>query len=473
MTTHAEWTVAIVGYALTWLAIPHVLLAGKRPAATLAWVWSILLFPYLGAIAYFAFGADRMKRRRLRRISKRAIPSHGQSPRASSALEAAAPPIRALLRGLVNINRIPLSTADHVNLLVDAAEFYPRLSEAIRQAHHHVHIEFFIWRNDQRGREFVELLAAAARRGVVVRLLLDQIGCIGVSRRFFQPLVDAGGKFSWFYPLPFGRQLRFVNLRNHRKLQIIDGAIAFVGGMNIGEEYARPREHADYWRDAQIELRGNVVVHLQEAFATDWLFATEERIEAPEFYPDHEAHGDHLCQVIAGGPDLPREPIPKSLVALLNAAERRVWIATGYFVPDILVLAALQLCAARGVEVRLLISGKSDHPLLVKVSRSYYEELLRFGVRVFEYSVGINHAKTILVDDDWLMVGSANSDNRSMRLNFELNVLVQAPRAARELETMLGEDFEASREITLFDFLHRPLRRRLIEAALRPFAPLL
>ncbi len=473
MTTQTEWTIGVVGYVLSWLAIPHVLLAGKRPAATLAWVWSILLFPYLGAIAYFAFGADRIKRRRLRRIAHRAIPEHDQSPRASSALEAAPPQIQALLRGLVNINRIPLSTADHVDLLVDASEFYPRLREAIRQARHHVHIEFFIWRDDRHGQEFVELLAAAAQRGVVVRLLLDQIGCIGVSRHFFQPLVDAGGHFSWFYTLPFGRHVRFVNLRNHRKIQIIDGAMAFVGGMNLGDEYARPRGDADYWRDAQLELRGNVVVHLQEAFATDWLFATEERIDAPEYYPDREVQGAHLCQVIAGGPDLPREPIPKSLVALLNSAQRRVWIATGYFVPDILVLAALQLCAARGVEVRLLISEKSDHPLLVKVGRSYYEELLRFGVQVFEYSVGINHAKTILVDDDWLMVGSANSDNRSMRLNFELNVLVQAPQAARELAAMLGEDFAASREITLLDFLHRPLRRRLLEAALRPFAPLL
>ena len=471
--TGAKWTAAVVGYLLTWFAIPHVLLSGKRPASTLAWVWAILLFPYLGAITYFAIGADRIKRRRMRRIARRVLPAHGQSARASSELEAASPQTQALLKGLANINRIPLSTADYAELLVDAVEFYPRLKEAIAQARHHVHVEFFIWRNDECGREFVEALAAAARRGVVVRLLLDQLGCLGTGRRFFQPLIDAGGHFSWFYSLPFGRHSRFINLRNHRKLQIIDGTTAFVGGMNIGREYAYPRGDANYRRDAQVELRGNVGVHLQEAFATDWLFATGERIDAPEFYPNQEIRGAHLCQVIAGGPDLPREPIPKSLVALLNFAQRRVWIATGYFVPDILVLAALQLCAARGVEVRLLVSAKSDHPLMVEVGRSYYEELLRFGVRIFEYSRGIIHAKTILLDDGWLMVGSANSDNRSMRLNFELNVLVQAPAAARELESMLGEDFTGSREITLLDFTHRPLRRRLLEAALRPFAPLL
>jgi cardiolipin synthase len=473
MTTGAEWAALIGGYLLTLLAIPHVLLAGKRPASTLAWVWSILLFPYVGALAYFALGADRIKRRRLRRVARKPLPAHGESPRARSGLEAAPPATQALLRALVNINRIPLSTADYAELLVDAAEFYPRLAEAIRAARHHVHVEFFIWRDDRHGTEFRDLLADAARRGVVVRLLLDQIGCIGLSRRFFQPLIDAGGHFSWFYSLPFGRHSRFINLRNHRKLQIVDGAAAFVGGMNVGDEYAGLRGSGAYWRDAQLELRGNVVTHLQEAFATDWLFATGETIDAPEYYPDHEASGGHLCQVVAGGPDLPREPIPKSLVAVLNAAKKRIWIATGYFAPDILVLAALQLCAARGVEVRLLVSEKSDHRFLVEIGRSYYEELLRFGVRVFEYSVGINHAKTILLDEDWIMVGSANSDNRSMRLNFELNVLVQAPKAALELEAMFTEDFAASREITLRDFLHRPWRRRLLEAALRPLAPLM
>jgi cardiolipin synthase len=308
---------------------------------------------------------------------------------------------------------------------------------------------------------------------VVVRLLLDQIGCLGVNRRFFQPLVDAGGHFSWFYSLPFGRHVRLANLRNHRKLQIIDARIAFVGGMNIGEEYAKPPGDPEYWRDAQIELGGAVITQLQEAFATDWLFATHERIDAPDYFAPADSTGEQLCQVIAGGPDLPREPIPKSLVALINAAQKRVWISTGYFAPDLLVLAALQLCAARGVEVRVLISEKSDSPFLLHVGRSYYEEMLRFGVRIFEYSVGINHAKSILLDDDWVMVGSANSDNRSMRLNFELNVLVQSPAAARELDRMMGEDFAASHEISLRGFLPRPLGRRLLEAALRPLAPLL
>jgi cardiolipin synthase len=468
------WPIAAALYIASWLLIPHVLLAKKRPASTLAWIWAILLFPFVGALIYIFIGSERMTRKRLRRAKKLNLTRHSGHPGVFEKIERESPGTAAMLRALANINEIPPSTVTDVRLLVDACDFYPALKARIAEAQHHVHIEFFIWRADDRGREFLEALVAAARRGVEVRLLLDQIGCLGVRRSFFQPLIDAGGRFSWFYSLPFGRHSRFMNLRNHRKLQIIDGRVAFVGGMNIGREYACEDETIGLWRDAQIEVIGNVVTHLQEVFATDWFFASEERISGKEYFREPAVeHGAHLCQVIAGGPDLPREPIPKSLISLLNFASKRVWIATGYFAPDILLLNALQICAARGVEVRLLISEKTDHPYLVQVGRSYYEDLLRYGVRVFEYSKGINHAKVMLVDDDWVMVGSANSDNRSLRLNFELNLLVHDAASSAQFEKVMRKEFAESAEITLKDFAARPLSRRLLEAALRPLAPLL
>jgi cardiolipin synthase len=247
---------------------------------------------------------------------------------------------------------------------------------------HHIHIEFFIWRSDDRGREFLDLLVAAARRGVKVRLLLDQVGCLGVRRSFFAPLVEAGGRFSWFYSLPLRRHSRFMNLRNHRKLQIIDGEIGFIGGMNIGREYACEDPDLGLWRDAQLEVRGNVVTYLQEVFATDWFFATEERISGREYFPEIDADRE--------GPSLPgncRRSGPAARTAAQIAdhspqlrVRNGVWLATGYFAPDILLLSALQICAARGVDVRLLVSEKTDHPYLVLVGRSYYEDLLRYGV---------------------------------------------------------------------------------------------
>ena len=467
------WTALVVGYIASLAVIPHVLLAKKRPSATLAWIWSILLFPYIGALLYLAIGTDRIRRRRLRRKARANLRKHPEHPAIPQKMARESPGTSAVLRALANINEVPTSTAHDVKLMIDATEFYPALQRRIAEARHHVHVQFFIWRADERGREFLEVLVEAARRGVQVRLLLDQMGCFGVSRRFFEPLLAAGGKFSWFYSLPFGRHSRLWNLRNHRKLQIIDGAVAFVGGMNIGREYASEDPELGSWRDVQIEVQGNVVTFLQETFATDWYFATDEKIIADEFYPEVQAGEGHLCQVIAGGPDLPREPIPKSLTAILNFASRRVWLATGYFAPDLLLLTALQICASRGVDVRLLISEKTDHPYLVRVGRSYYEELMRYGVRVFEYSRGVNHAKAMVVDDEWIVVGSANSDRRSMRLNFELNVLVHAPHEAARLENIFRKDFDGSREIAMSELVNRPLGPRLLEAALRPLAPLL
>ncbi len=463
-----------IAYVLTWLAIPHVLLAKKRPTATLAWVWSIIGLPFIGPLAYFIFGADRMQRKRVRKAARLGLFRHRTSQEIRQKLEELPEQKSELIQTLTAINQVSASTAERVQLLIDSDEFYPALREQIALAQHHIHVEFFIWRDDEVGRELLDCLAAAARRGVRVRLLLDQIGCFGVSKAFFAPLIEAGGKFSWFYSLPFWRHSRFMNLRNHRKLQVFDGRVAFVGGMNIGREYVGLDPELGPWRDAQMLVEGPIVKPLQELFAEDWFFASNEIFAGEDYFPSLRSSQNHcVVQAIAGGPDLPREPIPKSIMALLGAARRRVWLTTGYFVPNQLFLTALQLCAARGVDVRLLVSEKSDHRYLVEIGRSYYEDLLEWGVRVFEYSEAINHKKAMLLDENWLMIGSANSDNRSMRLNFELNLLAHAPKEAARLEALLQREFEASKEIKLESFAKRPLPRRLLEAALRPLAPLL
>ncbi len=463
----------VIAYFLTWGVIPHILFTKKRPVSTLAWVWSIIALPFVGPLAYFMFGADRMQRKRLRKAARLGV-LHRQSARAEpEPAPQFSPRKNELLRVLGEINQLPFSTARHVQLLVDAKEFYPELERRIEAARSHIHIEFFIWRHDEFGQKFLDLLCAAARRGVRVRLLLDQMGCFAVKKSFFAPLIEAGGRFSWFYSLPLWRHSRFMNLRNHRKLQIIDGEVAMVGGMNMGREHVFGYPGAGPWLDAQMLVEGDVVRQLQRIFAEDWFFATDERISGAEYFPRGIAVGPHIVQIIAGGPDLPREPIPKAMLSLLAAARNRVWLTTGYFVPNQLFLTALQLCAARGVEVRLLISEKSDHPWLVEVGRSSYEELLTWGVRVFEYKDGLNHKKAMLLDDEWLMIGSANSDHRSMRLNFELNLLAHAPAEAAALEKLLRREFEESVEIRLEEFQARPFRRKLLEAALRPLAPVL
>ena len=467
----------VLSYLATWTAVPHLLLLKKRPSATLAWLWAILFIPFVGPLVYGLFGTDRLKRRRLKRRPRySAWPSPQRAP-ASATDNATAISIqhlpkreRQFLELLSRINQLPSSSAEELRILLDANEFYPALERRIREAQHHIHLEFYIWRGDETGGRFLRLLADAARRGVTVRLLLDGVGSFGLRRRQLNDFRTAGGRLAWFQGLDPRRGRFALNLRNHRKLQIIDGAVAFVGGMNIGREHEGLDPVFGHWRDVQVEAIGSVVRALQEVFADDWFFATGEII--PE-QPTQIHRAAYPIHVIVGGADRANEPMSKSIVSLLHEATTRVWIATGYFVPDDVLLAALELAASRGVDVRLLVAEKSDHWWLVIAGRSYYDELLAAGVRIFEYSAGTNHAKIAVADEHWALVGSANLDYRSMRLNFELNLLFRSPEHNAALARILEHDFAASQEIDPAVFARRPLRRRLAEAALRPLSPML
>lgn len=467
-------------YFATWAFIPHLLLLRKRPAATLAWLWAIVFIPLLGAVAYLMFGTDRLQRQRLKlrnrfsaRASRQRIPASTTDPATALILAELPDRDRQFLQLLSRVNQLPVSSATDLRILHNAGEFYPALEQRIREAVHHVHLEFYIWQGDRTGARFLQLLTEAARRGVCVRLLLDGVGSHAFGEGLLAEFRRAGGQFSWFQSLDPKRMRFFMNLRNHRKLQIIDGTVAFVGGMNIGREMEGHDAALGEWRDLQVEATGSVAAELQEVFVDDWFFATGDKIAGSAYFPSHPGPPRHLVHIVLGGPDLGNEPISKSLVSLLNEATARVWIATGYFVPDDTLLTALELAASRGVDVRLLISAKTDHAWLVDVSRSYYGHLLAAGVRIYEYAAGMHHAKVALADAQWSMVGSANLDYRSMRLNFELNLLMHAPVRNAALVRIFEADFALSREIDPVAFARRPFRRKFIEAALRPLSPVL
>ena len=464
-------------YLATWAAVPHLLFLKKRPAATLAWLWAILFIPFFGPLVYCLFGTDRLRRRRLKHRARFSAWPSPQRPPASATDDATAVSIRNLpgrerqfLQLLSRINQLPASSAEELRVLRDAKEFYPALEQRIQNAKCDIHLEFYIWRGDETGGRFLRLLADAAQRGVTVRLLLDGVGSFGLRRRQLKDFCAAGGRLAWFQGLDPRRGRFVLNLRNHRKLQIIDGAVAFVGGMNIGREHEGLDPLFGHWRDVQVEATGSVVQALQEVFADDWFFATGEKIPRRPATIHRAAYPMH---VLVGGADRANEPMSKSIVSLLHEATTRVWIATGYFVPDDVLLAALELAASRGVDVRLLVAEKSDHWWLVIAGRSYYDELLAAGVRIFEYSAGTNHAKIAVADEHWAMVGSANLDYRSMRLNFELNLLFRSPEHNAALARILEHDFAASQEIDPAAFARRPFRRKWAEAVLRPLSPML
>jgi cardiolipin synthase len=384
-----------------------------------------------------------------------------------------APEDRSFLKELSTITQLPLATVSKLELLHKAPAFYHALLHDIAQAKHSILVQSYVWRDDEVGKMFLEALMAASRRGVAVRLLIDELGSLRLPGNYFEPLIEAGGEFSWCYTLSPIKSRYWFNLRNHRKLQIIDSHAAYVGGMNFGREYMGREPSYGDWSDTQIRIEGKVVEICEELFAEDWFFATG-REHMPEPPPSGEARpGQILTQVLRGGPDEEDHPMLRVNLALAGQARKRLWIATGYFVPGETMQAALQVAAARGVDVRLLVSERSEHPYLVKAGRSYYEALLRQGVRIYEYDRGIEHSKYVIIDDHWTSVGSSNFDERSMRLNFELSLLTYHKKTNTELAHIFQDTIAQAHEIDLKTFSQRPYSEKLLESALRPLSPVL
>jgi len=453
-------------------AVPHVLLSGKRPVSMLIWIGVVLLFPGAGLLAYLVIGSDRIRRRRFERRRRRRGPQAAPQRR-----EAAIPDLglddRRLLRAVARLCEHPLTSIQSITPYFSGKDYYPDLIAAIDGAREFVHTEIYFWRNDELGRRVLEAHAAAARRGVDVRVLVDEIGSIELRESFFAPLREAGGRFSWFYTFHPRRNRYFFNLRNHRKLQIIDGRTAFVGGINIGAEYAGEDPAFGDWQDLQLRVEGDVVNHLQEVFRHDWYFATEENLP-PERYdrPAAEA-GATPAVVVESGPDTRKGMALKALLTVIGHATERLELMTPYFVPEPDLVSALEIAAAKGVAVRLMISRKSDFRILVDIGRSFYDDLLRAGVAIHEYTRAMNHTKLAVADGRWVLAGSANLDARSMNLNFEVGILARAPELGDRLGTHIDRLFAEAVPIDPHRFARRSTWQRLKQGALRLWAPLL
>jgi len=476
----APWPVLLVGYLLSFVTIVYLVLERREPTATLAWALGIVLVPYLGILAYLMIGRHRFVRRvRQRRRRAHVIEPHlvelERGIEAFSATQASASLTKPAYHELVGLtSRIGLrepTCGNRVQLFGDGPTTYDSLERAIAEARQHVHMEYYIFEEDQTGRRFRDLLTSKAREGVQVRVLVDGVGSFGLEG-FMAPLVDAGGELAAFLPVSFAWWPR-VNLRNHRKIAVIDGRVAFTGGVNIGDEYTGRKGGRDPWRDTHLRIEGPAVYHLQEVFAEDWHFATDQDRMEESWFPDQGQAGDVMVQVVASGPDTDTSPIRSILFAAINSAKKRAFLTTPYFVPDQAMLMALETAALRGVDVRLLLPSRSDLPLVMYAGRSYYDELLRSGVRIFEYHGGILHAKTLVVDDTWATVGSANMDIRSFQLNFELNVAIYGAHYANNLGEVFERDLGNAREAKRGDASRVRLSRRIPESMARILSPVL
>lgn len=456
--------VYVVGLS-TW-----ILLEKRSPVATVAWIVSLLALPYVGFVVFYFLGPRRLRRKRLR---------HARARAASRAVEAAPSDdedegalATEVQRLAVRAGGSPLATASCVELFHDAESCLSDIARAIDGAKHHVHVAYYILEPGESGTRLRDLLVKKAREGVTVRVLVDAVGSASISRRWLRPLRAAGGYFAFFNPVRFARLRSRLNFRNHRKIVVVDGSVAFTGGVNISDEYLPGRATAP-WRDTHLRVEGNVVRWLQLVFFEDWHFATTYVPQEPEYFPPRTSGCEERTQIVAGGPDRDWESIKLVYFTAITQAHDRVWIATPYFVPDDAMLAAITSAAMRGVDVRILVPKASDSRVVTAAARSYYDEILRAGVRIFEYAPAMMHAKTLVVDDAFAAVGTPNFDNRSFRLNFEVTCLCYGERVAGELAEQFERDLAASHEVTAASRRATPRVERVAEASARVLSPLL
>jgi cardiolipin synthase len=459
-------TAGWLGY-LVWLG-GWIVLQKRAPAATLSWLLGLAALPYVGFLIYLVFGPQRIKRHRLRRARARvALP-------ATDATAADGEPAELAVLGQ-STTGLPITTATDVRLLVDGAATYDAILDAVRQARHHVHLEYYIYAADHSGTALRDALVERARAGVAVRLLLDAVGSAACPQRFFAPLLDAGGELAWFHPMRFGRVWKrtWLNLRSHRKIVVVDGRIAFTGGINITDE-ENESLRPDAYRDLHLRIEGDAVRSLQLLFVEDWAYASGQRdfISSVAQAMPVPQPGPIAAQVLSSGPDSPWEAIHRLHVGAIHAATRRVWLATPYFVPGEAAMMALTSAALGGLDVRVLVPRLSDSRLVTWAARSYFDDLIAAGARVYEYGPRLLHTKALLVDDGLAIIGSANFDSRSFRLNFEVSVLFRDAAISAELARLIEGEFASAPRVRAERA--RPLwSARLPEALARLLSPLL
>jgi cardiolipin synthase len=450
-----------LGFVLALLLLAHLLRERRSPTSTMAWLLAIVFVPYLGVPLYLMIGSRKMVRRTAAKRMLRTYP-HAAVEYDHVSADDHVPSVGGWY---------PKVRGNRVALLVDGQQVFERIMAMIAAAKGRILVTTYILARDDTGDAILRALTRRAAKGVSVCLLMDDLGSFRIRKKMLEAFRAAGGQAAFFMPmlhLPFrGR----ANLRNHRKMVLADNREAIIGGMNLAAEYMGPGPDAGRWRDLCLRVSGPVVAHMVDLFRLDWQFAAGNRLSRgpmPEPAIVSPAQ-DVALQLVAGGPDVARDPLREIILGALFRAQQRVWIVTPYFVPDELLLEALCLAARRGIELRLIIPHKSNHLLADLVREAYLNQLQESGAQVWLYQKSMLHAKAILIDDVRAVVGSANMDMRSLLLNYEAGLFVESRIVVGDLETwalqLLSDSILRSRAVGP--------ALGLVESVARLFAPLL
>lgn len=468
----------IVSLSAFFIAIV-IFLENRHPSKTLTWLIVLGTLPVVGFFFYLMFGINHRKRKSYTEkaiLDEQALYQiEGTKALDESKLNEMSSHQRKLFKLAHKLANNPVSFQTDTKVLTDGKETFAHIKETLNRAKDHIHMEYYIVRDDEIGKEIKQILIEKASEGVEVRFLYDAVGCWKLNKNYMKELQEAGVETVPFAPVRFPVLTHKMNYRNHRKIIIVDTHYAFIGGLNIGDEYLGKSRYFGHWRDTHLLIRGEAIRSLQLIFMRDWYYATGETILKQQFLSPQLPvnHVEGGVQMIASGPDTRWEVLKKLFFTMITSAKRSIWISSPYFIPDEDILSALKIASLSGVDVRLLVPNRPDKWIVFYASRSYFPELLEAGVKIYEYNQGFMHSKLIIVDHEVASIGTANMDMRSFHLNFEANAFLYQTRSVESLVSDYVYDMEHSTIIRDDVFKNRAFLQKVVESTSRLFSPLL
>ncbi|HOX56105.1 MAG TPA: phospholipase D-like domain-containing protein [Candidatus Paceibacterota bacterium] len=478
---HHVWEITLIGLdvLLALAASGHAVLYKRDSRSAIAWVGFVWLVPLAGALLYFILGINRIRRQAvLLRRDLEHYHAHATQPECPPEelhrhLPGHTGHLNMLVRVVHGVVGRPLLPGNRIEPLVNGDEAFPAMLEAIQQARHTLSFCTYIFDRDEAGVAFARALGEASRRGVKVRVLIDAAGTRYSWPSILRVLRREGVRYARFLPSFGGGHLMSVNLRTHRKIMVADGRVGFTGGMNVRAGHCLQRQPRSPVQDIHFRVRGPVVTQMQEIFADDWLFTTGESLRGEAWFPPPEPAGPVLARGVPDGPDEDFEKLRWVLLGALAIARYSVRIVTPYFLPDPALVSALNLAAMRGVQVDILLPEKNNLPFVAWASRAMWWQVLEHGCRIWLTPPPFDHSKLMLVDGCWALLGSANWDPRSLRLNFEYNLECYDVELARRLEGLVVQKLRTARQVTLRQIDARPLPVRFTDGLARLLTPYL
>lgn len=463
------------------LAFTVIFLERKNASSTWAWLMVLFFIPIVGFFLYLIFGRRLSNQRIFTYDTKSKLGIKSSVQKQLNSLRTGQFDLRqkSLMKYKdlyflhLRHNDALFTQNNEVDLFTDGEDKFDALFEDLKAAKDHIHLLYYIMRDDELGKKLGEILIQKAKEGVQVRVLYDDLGSRRLGRRYIRSLKQAGAQVEGFFPPKIPKINFKINFRNHRKLAIIDGKIGYIGGFNIGDEYLGKSKKFGYWRDTHLRVYGEAVANMQSRFILDWNQASRNDILYDERYYRVESTGDVGIQIVSSGPDSDWEQIKYGYIKMILSAKDYIYMQTPYFIPDESLMDALRIAALSGVKIKIMIPNKPDHPFVYWATLSYIGELLEAGAEAYIYQNGFLHAKTIVIDGKIASVGTANIDVRSFRLNFEVNAFLYDKTFAEELVQIFLEDIKQSSQMTEKLYKERSLIIKFKESVSRLLSPIL